>query len=234
MLIYIDEILGEIDSVLEYAKIIKEKFDQGRSAEELLLDVRGLAKRLEYLNAIIPEGCSLGNAGRHVNFMIYYLEKDDISSCSKDIIDIIGHDLPAGEEQLRQWANNLSYVDADLCNELRVLIRTGQFDSAIRKAFVILKERICYKYGLPKDMDGIDLINKLFGKDSEHFNDMHPREKQAHRDLFAGMFGLVRNRFAHNNVEATLTEMDTVISGINYCLRLMDDFRDEPSNESTE
>ena len=60
MLIYIDEILGEIDSVLEYAKIIKEKFDQGRSAEELLLDVRGLAKRLEYLNAIIPEGCSLG------------------------------------------------------------------------------------------------------------------------------------------------------------------------------
>ena len=234
MLIYIDEILGEIDSVLEYAKIIKEKFYQGRSAEELLLDVRGLEKRLEYLNAIIPEGCSLGRACRQVYLMILCLETDDTISGYQDIIKIIEHDLPAVEEQLRQWANNLSYVDADLRNELRVLIITGQFDSAIRKAFVILKERICYKYGLPKDMDGIDLINKLFGKDSEHFNDMHPREKQAYRDLFAGMFGLVRNRFAHNNVEATLTEMDTVISGINYCLRLMDDFRDEPSNESTE
>ena len=233
-MIYIEEILGEIDSVREYAKIIKEKFDQGRSAEELLLDARGLKKRIEYLYSIIPEGCSLGNAGRHAHFMIHYLERNNISSCSQDIIDIIEHDLPTGEEQIRQWANNLSYVDADLRNKLRVLIRTGQFDSAIRKAFVILKERICDKYGLPKDMDGIDLINKLFGKDSEHFNDMHPREKQAHRDLFAGMFGLVRNRFAHNNVEASLTEMDTVISGINYCLRLMDDFRDEPSSENTE
>ena len=234
MLIYIEEILGEIDSVREYAKIIKEKFDQGRSAEELLLDARGLDKRLDYLYSIIPEGCSLGNAGRHAHFMIHYLERNNISSCSQDIIDIIEHDLPTGEEQIRQWANSLSYVDADLRNEIRVLIRTGQFDSAIRKAFVILKDRICDKYGLPRDMDGVDLINKLFGSNSEYFSYMHPREKQAHRDLFSGMFGLVRNRFAHNNVEASLTEMDTVISGINYCLRLMDDFRDEPSSENTE
>ncbi|WP_293725533.1 hypothetical protein, partial [Thiolapillus sp.] len=63
MLIYIEEILGEIDSVREYAKIIKEKFDQGRSAEDLLLDARGLEKRIKYLYSIIPEGCSLGNAG---------------------------------------------------------------------------------------------------------------------------------------------------------------------------
>ncbi|MEW8252568.1 MAG: TIGR02391 family protein [Candidatus Thiodiazotropha sp.] len=234
MLIYVDEILGEIDSIREYAAIIKEKFDQGRTAEELLLDARGLSKRIEYLYSIMPEGCSPGNAGRHVHFMIHYLERDRINSCTQDITDIIEHDLPEGESTVRQWANNLAYVDADLRNELRTLVRTGQFDSAIRKAFVVLKERICTKYDFSNDMDGADLINKLFGSSSEYFSEMHPKEKQAHRDLFAGLFGLVRNRYAHNNVEASLTEMDTVISGINYCLRLIDEFRDEPTNNDTE
>jgi hypothetical protein len=234
MLLYIDELLEEIDSIKEYAEIISEKFDQQRECNELLLDAKALQKRLEYFFSVIPDGLNAtNNAFRHMHFMIHYLEKDRRSSCEQDIKDILQFDLPEARNRIKSWANNLHYVDADIRSELSVLIRTGQFDSAIRKAFVLLKTRICERYEFSIEIDGGDLVNKLFGKDSIYFVDMHQKEKQAYRDLFSGLFGLVRNRFAHNNVEATLTELDLVISSVNYCLHLINDFRESPTYLTT-
>ncbi len=236
MLLYIDELVEEIDSIAEYAEIISEKFDQGRDCKELLLDARALQKRLQYFVSVMPETLNRdNNVFRHVSFMIRFLEKNQIESCSQDIKDIINFDLPAIRDQVKNWSNNLHYVDADMRTELSVLIRTGQFDSAIRKAFVLLKTRICDSYGFSHEIDGSDLVNKIFGKDSDFFEDMSPKEKQAYRDLFAGLFGLVRNRYAHNNFEASLTELDLVTSSVNYCLHLINDFREQPTlnNELT-
>lgn len=234
MLLYVDEMLAEIDAIREYVEIIQLKFEAGRPSDELLLDARGLIKRMEYLNSVLPEGCSLENGLRHAGFMIHYLEKDDLESCRGDVRDIIMFDLPEGAASIRSWANELTYSDRELRDELRVLIRTGQFDSAIRKAFVVLKDRICRQYELPNEVDGSQLVNDLFGSKSEYFPEMNAAEKQAHRDLFAGLFGLVRNRYAHNNYEASLTELDTVISGVNYCLTLINGFKKEPLRGDSE
>ncbi len=234
MLIYIDEILNEIDSIREYAKIIRKKFKKGRDAEELLLDAKALLKRLEYLFSILPEGVTIGYTRRHINFMIRYLERSNTASCKQDIDDIVRYDLPEITQQIRQWGNNLQYVDADLRSEISTLIKTNQFDSAIRKAFVVLKTRLCDKFGLDHSIDGQDLVNKIFGQNSEYFSEMLPKQKQAYRDIYAGLFGLMRNRYMHNNIEATLTELDMTISSINYCLRLVDDFHNVETKKNGE
>lgn len=225
MLIYVDELLAEIESIKEYALIVQAKFDQGRPANELLLDARALDKRIEYLVSVMPEGCLVGKARQHVQFMIHYLQKDQIDSCLGDITDIVSTDLPSAVEAVKKWANDLAYVDADLRDEIRTLVKTGQFDSVVRKSFVVLKTRLCRKYSIAETVDGAELINKIFGSNSSYFTDIDPKQKQAYRDLFAGLFGLIRNRYSHNNVEFSLAEVDLAISAVNYCLRLVDDFQ---------
>lgn len=227
MLLYVDEVLTEIEALTEYGRIVRRKFDQGRGADELLLDAQALNVRAMSLDVMMPEGTNSGSLLRHANFLVYWLERDDIPSCTQDIIDIVDSDLPYCKSQVEGWSRELVYVDAELREQVLPLLRTKQFDSAIRKAFVILKSRLCAKFNLDEAHDGARLIGQVFGPNSPHMTQLDAGQKQAYRDLFAGLFGLLRNKFAHNNVEPTLSELDTILSSINLCLNVIGDFKSE-------
>jgi hypothetical protein len=231
MLLYVDELMREIEGLTEYATIVREKFEQGRPANELLLDARALRSRVLNLHAMMPDGTSSGNLRRHSAWMVHWLERDDIRSCEQDIKDIVDFDLPYTKSQVEKWSRQLVYVDAELREQVLPLLRTKQFDSAIRKAFVILKARLCAKFNLAEADDGARLINQIFAANSPHLPVLEAGQKQAYRDLFAGLFGLLRNKFAHNDVEPSLSELDTVLSAISLCLSVIGDFRKEDNNE---
>jgi hypothetical protein len=76
-------------------------------------------------------------------------------------------------------------------------------------------------------MDGEDLVNAIFGPKSPHLAALSPGEKVVYRNLFAGMFGLLRNRFAHNDAQPDLSDLDTAIANVNMCLRIVGDFREK-------
>jgi hypothetical protein len=230
MLIYVDEVLREVEAIQEYAEIVRKKFDAGRDAEELILDAKALDLRMDNLAAMLPEPSMAGRGPSHCGWMLHWLEKGQVASCSSDIHDICNHDLPSTAKAIREWSSRLAYVDADLRHDIAPLIRTRQFDSAIRKAFVVLKTRLCKKFGIDERTDGADLVNELFGKKSVHFPSMDPGEKAAYRDMFAGLFGLVRNRFAHNDVQPDLSDLDAAIANVNLCLRIVGDFRQKRSD----
>jgi hypothetical protein len=230
MLIYVDEVQREIDDILEYAMLIREKFDAGREAVELLLDAKALDMRMDNLYAMLPDGRMIGAGSRHSGFMVNWLKKGDINSCAGDIVDICESDLPGVTRQLREWSSKLGWVDADLRRDILPLIRFGQFDSAIRKAFVILKTRLCRKFDLDDKIDGVDLVNEIFAPKSPHLPELSPGKKTAYRNLFAGMFGLLRNRFAHNDAQPDLSDLDTAIANVNMCLRIVGDFREKATD----
>lgn len=234
MLIYVDEVQRGIDDILVYAGLIREKFDAGREAAELLLDAKVLNARVENLYAMLPEGRMIGNALRHTGFMIRYLERNDVRSCASDITDICEYDLPSVSKAMREWSSKLAWVDADLRRDILPLIRFCQFDSAIRKAFVILKTRLCCKFDLDEKIDGEELVNAIFAPKSPHLPHLSQGEKAAYRNLFAGMFGLVRNRFAHNDAQPDLSDLDIAIANVNMCLRIVGDFRVTDSAKRTE
>lgn len=227
MLIYVDEVMREIEEAATTAAILKEKFEADRPAAELLLDARMLRRRIDAIELVLPEKGMAGSASRHAAFLVHYLEKGNPASCLQDIVDICEHDLPAIVKQVRNWSNKMAYVDVDLRAGLSSLIRAREFDSAIRKAFVILKTRLCSKFGVDESIDGPALVNKIFGKDSTALPSLEAGEKQAYRDLLAGMFGLLRNRYAHNDSSPDLAELDAVIANVNLCLRIVGDFRVE-------
>lgn len=230
VLIYVDEVMREVEETAATAAILREKFEAERPAAELLLDARMLRRRIDGIELMLPEKGMVGSARRHAGFLIHYLEKGSTTSCAQDIVDICDHDLPAMVKHVRNWSNKMAYVDVDLRAGLSPLVRAREFDSAIRKAFVILKTRLCNKFGVDESIDGPALVNRIFGKDSTVLPGLDSGERQAYRDLLAGMFGLLRNRYAHNDSSPDLAELDAVIANVNLCLRIVGDFRVEKAD----
>jgi hypothetical protein len=76
------------------------------------------------------------------------------------------------------------------------------------------------------------LVNKIFGRDSTLLPSLEAGKKQAYRDLLAGIFGLFRNPYAHNDSIPDLAELDAVIAVVNLYLRIVGDFRleNDPSS----
>jgi hypothetical protein len=231
MLIYVDEMMQEIDDISEYTRIVQAKFKAGRAASELLLDAKALRLRVQNLATMLPDEQMASEARRHCSWMVHFLEKGQVDRCEDDIDALVEHDLPEATRRLKEWANKLAYVDADLREEIAPLIRTRQFDSAIRKVFVVLKTRLCQKFSISEDVDGVHLVNEIFGAKSSHLPDLLPAERQTYRDLFAGLFGLLRNRFAHNNEHPDLADLDAAVANVNLCLRVIGDFRTKTSDE---
>ncbi|WP_424140025.1 TIGR02391 family protein [Roseomonas chloroacetimidivorans] len=118
-------------------------------------------------------------------------------------------------------------LDAELEAEISRLLDLEEFDSVIRKALVLLKTRMVRRFNLPADMDGVALANKVFGDQSELVPHLSMAERQSYRNLFAGIFGVLRNKYAHNHVKADAIETSAVVCSVNLCLKLVGDYRSQ-------
>jgi len=59
---------------LKCAELIREKFDAGRNAAELLLDAKALDMRMDKLYAMLPDGRMIRYGSQHSRFIIYYFK----------------------------------------------------------------------------------------------------------------------------------------------------------------
>lgn len=225
MLIYVQETVEELRKLLDYAKNLQQKFELGREPSELLLDAESLSQRLTGVIKQLPELGMSGNSYRHLSWMLRELGKNDARSCKSDIDDLVNNDIPGTIERIEKWAKDMAYMDAELRDAVTPLIRSRQFDSAIRKAFLILTERLRSRYALPKDRDGEDLVNVVFGKDSSHHLSMESGKKLAHRNFMSGLYGVIRNKFSHGDHEATLAELEAALSSVNLCLQIIEELK---------
>ena len=172
------------------------------NASELLRIGKSLSKEIEtLLNFSNLDWTSCGNLGRHLTFLNRYLEKGDKISCSQDIKDILFTDLPALLRVLISKSEENNHLDSKLRDGVIPLINGGHHDSAIRKVFVLLTERLRRIFNINIPIDGDDLINKIFGSNSKLCGNLNEDQKQAMRNLLSGFYGVFRNNFAHNDIE---------------------------------
>lgn len=178
-------------------------FDEADS-DELLRVQQDLDKlSLELLEAANLDWSQCGSLGRHLNFLEYYLKRGDKDSCKSDINDVLFYDLPA---TLRSTIANATHghdLDEKLREAVFPLMDGGHFDSAIRKTFVLLTDRLRRAFGVTQEIDGEDLVNLVFGKGGKIPVTLDDSKKQALRNLISGFYGVYRNRYAHNDSEAT-------------------------------
>jgi hypothetical protein len=101
------------------------------------------------------------------------------------------------------------------------------WDSAVRTAAVILEERLKDVSGItgPKS-DGRNLVNAIFGKEGTLAHKFtNESELQGYRELYAGVFGVIRNPYAHRLIDPSPEEGGAFIVFLNLLLKKLEALR---------
>lgn len=207
-------------------------FEDAEPAELLRMQTT-LAKESDELRQVARlewENC--GSLRRHLNFLELYLKKNDKESCLGDIKDILFSDLPAALKSLIARSADESHIDQRLKDAVMPLVHGGHYDSAIRKCFVILTDRLRRAFGIEEQLDGEDLVNKVFGKGGRIPIAIDESRRQAFRNLIAGFYGVYRNRYAHNDVEPTAAQVGSIIELTNSILVEVEEIASESARKA--
>lgn len=103
------------------------------------------------------------------------------------------------------------------------------WDSAVRVALVVLEERIRRVAGITDpNRSGRDLVNDVFGNKGTMADAFESdSERNGYRDLYAGVVGGFRNRYAHRLVDPAPEDGGALIVFVNLLLKMTDDLERE-------
>ena len=198
-----------------------EDFRTGRSAEQMLPTAELIQQLYDTVSTRIPDHQSKGFLSKHIHFLVLYLSQGSVEDCREDIEDICSKDIPRLCSFLE--ANSLeARYDAELSRRVFPLLQHQQLDAAVRASFVVLKTRLVNTFDLSARLDGTALVNALFGGSGKITTLFDKDEAQALRNLLDGLYGVFRNNFSHNVVEAEWEDAAAVIAMINTILKSID------------
>ncbi len=127
---------------------------------------------------------------------------------------------------------NLSGLDDELVEGCGPLIRSGQNDDAVARAFVVLEERL-RKALKVRGGTGVNLSQKAFAADTGQLVaglGLPQGETEGIRDLFVGVFRAYRNRAAHTHVGYDTDEALRVIHVADLLLHVLGQIGKVPSH----
>lgn len=101
------------------------------------------------------------------------------------------------------------------------------WDSAVRTAGVILEERLRDVGSIDNpERIGRDLVNDVFGNGGTLASSFsHDGERQGYRDMYAGVVGAFRNRYAHRFIDPMPEDGGAFIVFVNLLLKMLEDLR---------
>jgi hypothetical protein len=211
LLTSVQQYLRTYDKAIELYNI----FDDAEPPELLRIQQTLGEEAEKFLNisGLAWEKCA--HLERHLRFLAYYLKRNDKEACAHDIRDILLLDLPTALKNVVSSSSEDSHHDQRLKDAVFPLIQGKHYDSAIRKTFILVTDRLRIVFGVQDQIDGDELVNLVFGNGKKVLVALDDSKKQAYRNLISGFYGVFRNRYAHNDVEPTLAEMHTIIEMAN-------------------
>jgi len=219
MLLYEYRIRDEFARVRRLATRVKEKFERGVDARELLEDRDILEHACERLLKALPGDVSKGsNIMRHIGFMKYYLQRGERQRASGDFDEVAGSDLTLLEEGFKEWLSTHGHFDPEFAQRIGDLLYDQRLGDAIRAAFVVLTDRLRAAFQARSDIDGRDLVNSIFGSSGLASPHMEQGEREAMRSLLEGLYGVHRNRYAHADAAVEWYEAEATLSMVNWTL----------------
>ncbi len=221
-MIYQNDVLILLDIVLTKARILREQFskwEDDANLEELLFHFDKFKIDYQKLKEAIPEDFATeSQLSRHYSWLERYLGEQKPQRCSSDIDNICEKDIEKFREDYIQYLMRKG-IDQELKDKIFPLLQSDNCDSAVRKSFVVLTERLRKSFGQPGNVDGRELVNKVFGRGGILNNKIENEERESLRNLFDGMYGIFRNEFMHNDIEIDIVEAEGIISMINVLLK---------------
>ena len=204
------------------------------SLPDLLKGAASLREAIDELIAALPHDVVDGkikNEGllRHMYWIEYRLDQSSPESWAGDPIDIAVSDLDYVLDRFEKWYQNRSAVDGELTDRLEHFIANGELNAATREAWAIFKTRMVSTFGLPNDLDGHSLAEKLFGSKGVPAQLLPDQDRQGLLHLFKGLYTLSRNPVVHNDVEPNPYEAEAVLALISTTIAKLDRARHLPS-----
>lgn len=216
--------LTELARVQELAILVRDRFDAGADPGEILMAVEVLEAAHQSLEAVLPPGVSSGYLSRHMRFLRMYLESNQPELCRDDIVDICQRDLPQISRALHALPVNAGEHDAEFSQKIAPLIRDQHLASAVREAFVILKERLVTRFDANPALDGNALVNSVFGGGGILRGQIPESECEAMRNFLSGLYGVFRNHYGHRVVEPSWFDAASVLGMVDWALRTLDGY----------
>jgi hypothetical protein len=201
------------------AQTLLTRFSEQGALDDLQAGAELLCERWDDVAEDLPEGLSrLNDMRRHLAWMKELLAKGKPQDCLSDIKDITSHDLPAIQDSFIAWCAKSSGLDEELVEKVSTLLMHRELDSAVRKAFVILSSRLRSRFGVPPGIDGEKMINHLLSDQGLLTSRLQNDERVAMRNILAGLYSLLRNKFGHEDANCTWAEADAIISMVNWAM----------------
>ena len=193
------------------------------SVEEARLAAASLRTAANDFLAAVPEEAKTGRRGRHemlrhLGWINYRLNRNEPGACMGDPVDIAEVDMPAILRCFDEWCERQSPPDIDLSKRLEPHIKAGQLNAAVREAWAIFKTRMVNTFNLPSTLDGHKLAEELFGANGATSGILRGSEREGYLNLFKGLYSLIRNPIAHNDLPSNPDEAEAVIALVNSAI----------------
>ena len=211
-------------SATAYAEVLRHQVEVGsaefeEACSEFERRFAELETEVKALTQALPHGVSARTElPRHMWFCRHWIARGQPTGCGTDPSSIVERDLPAVIRAFGQWYEAQSQIDASYAKRLHSFNSVSHINSAAREAWAIFKTRTTEAYDLPGDLDGHQLVDRLFGDDDPAVSSLSDRERRGYHNLFKGLYTLYRNPVAHNDQEPNPAEADALIALIGICL----------------
>lgn len=119
-------------------------FRKGAEDEILLEHVEKIEQIWEDLNGDLPSSDSKSFFSRHMFFVRHYIEEENRPKCEDDVRYLTSKDIPGIIKSLDAATSTPSYHPR-IAERVFPPIKRQEFDSAIRRAFAVLKTALVEK-----------------------------------------------------------------------------------------
>jgi hypothetical protein len=196
--------------------------------------IEDIDKELEQLISLTENGGGFGDPDaekahdRKIQFLLS-LRAQEVSRNKAADFDLSAPNLSAVPHLIP--LTEVEHLDSELWERCRFSLSSGgddpkAWDKAVRTATVVLEERL-RKLGeteaINPDATGEGIVNMVFGKNSILSGKLDDRQREAYRNLYAGMMAVFRNRYAHRIVDPSPEIGGAIIVFIDLLLKTLDD-----------
>lgn len=200
-----------------------------RRFEDFLVKMKAMENDFASIADNLPEDKTtkerVAGFWRHLWFVERFLGTDRHHLVVHNLNDIVALDIPSIIEEFKSAIRRSPTVHPQFHNECKNLIATGEYDSAIRKGFVLIREiaKVAFPKIVTDRLDGQALMRALFSPGHGPIQVHKERDKQEGFLAWAcSLYALFRNDEMHNLRGRPLHEIECILMSINRLLFAID------------